>query len=658
MLIMERVVGLGRYQKRAIQIGIDLLVFSAVLAAILAFRNRGYLPRLPTKELLVFAVAPVLSLMCLFYLDVYRLVLRYVTADSVLRIAASLALSTVLWFGLYTVAVSGDISRTILFGYPIAGTLAAWGWRQAGRWFLNLMHNPPRRHAVRRTNVVIYGAGTFGVRLVNSLAQSQRFQIVAFVDQNKDLWGRYINGFRVVRPDRLKSLVRTLDVREVILAVPHVSRSERRQIVTSLEGLGVPVRTMPSYEELATGEVSVASLRLVGPDELLGREPVQAIPELLAPAIAGKCIMVTGAGGSIGSEIVRQVLPLGANRIVLFEASETALFSIEQDVLAILARMPAVRAPTLVPIIGSVTDERAMAGAITSNGVQIIYHAAAHKHVPLVEANPLAGLENNTLGTITAAKVAERLGVERFVLISTDKAVRPTNVMGASKRLAEIALQQMAKAPPSSPASGAAAVPATRTVFAIVRFGNVLGSSGSVLPTFRRQIEAGGPVTVTHPQIIRYFMSIPEAASLVLQAGAMAQGGEVFVLDMGEPVKIAKLAETMIRLMGLDVKTDENPDGDIAIKYTGLRPGEKLYEELFLGQSLEGTRHPSIMSSSEPIPAAFDEGILKLREAIAASDVAAARQVLVRLVEGFPAEAKAVGSAGKPNDARTERTLH
>jgi FlaA1/EpsC-like NDP-sugar epimerase len=652
--IREYAIGLSRYRKRSIQISIDLLAFFAVLAVLFVVRNGGSVPSIQRNELAVIALAPFLSLISLFYFDVYRIVLRYVTTVALLRIAASLGLSTLVWFVIYVLAIPNNVPRTILFVYPIAGTLVAWAWRQAGRWFLNLAHNPLRRNPARRTNVVVYGAGSFGVRLATSLSQSSRFRVVAFVDHNKDLWGRYINGFRVTRPDRLQNFVVNNDINEIILAIPNASRSERRQIVSSLAGLGVPVRTMPSYEELATGEVSIASLRHVGPDELLGREPVQAIPELLTPANTGKCVMITGAGGSIGSEIVRQVLALGPSRIVLFEASETALFAIEQDAIAIVARLSGARGPTLIPVIGSVTDERALSGAIARHGVQIIYHAAAHKHVPLVEANPLAGLENNTLGTITAAKTAEAHGVERFVLISTDKAVRPTNVMGASKRLAEIALQKLAK------------TPGTKTIFAIVRFGNVLGSSGSVLPTFRKQIEAGGPVTVTHPQIIRYFMSIPEAASLVIQAGAMAEGGEVFVLDMGEPVKIAKLAETMIRLSGLDVKSDENPDGDIAIKYIGLRPGEKLYEELFLGQSLEGTRHPSIMSSSEPIPAAFDEGIATLREAIADGDIAAAKQVLNRLVEGFEEATSATGdgatsgaeTSAPSRDGRAERMLH
>jgi FlaA1/EpsC-like NDP-sugar epimerase len=409
--------------------------------------------------------------------------------------------------------------------------------------------------------------------------------------------------------------------------MPRAQRRERREALQQLEQLKVRVRTLPAIEDLATGRVAVSDLRPVEADDLLGRDPVRPDPTLLARNITGKSVMVTGAGGSIGSELVRQIIALLPKRLVLFENGESQLYQIDQQAEALVqtVRARGQEPPQIVAVLASVQDAPTVRRVIGENEVETIYHAAAFKHVPLVEHNPVAGLRNNTFGTATLADAAAACGVERFVLISTDKAVRPTSVMGASKRLAEMILQARA-----AEACG-------RTVFTMVRFGNVLDSSGSVVQRFRRQVEAGGPVTVTHPGMIRYFMSIPEAAALVIQAGAMAAGGDVFVLDMGEPVKIDDLARVMIRLMGREVRDEANPDGDIPIQYVGPRDGEKLYEELLIGENVIPTEHPRILRSSEPfMPKAKLEPMLdELAAAMETEAVAAIKATLGRVVENY-----------------------
>ena len=393
---------------------------------------------------------------------------------------------------------------------------------------------------------------------------------------------------KIYRPEKLATLIEREGVSEVILAMAESQRRERRVIVNWLQSFPVRVKLLPAIEDFAAGRVTVNDLRAVDVEDLLGRDPVPPDPTLLSVNIADKSVMVTGAGGTIGSELSRQIARLRPARLVLVDHSEAALYEIESEINEIIAQRPEAEKPELVAILGSVLDQRHMRKVLKRQRVATIYHAAAYKHVPIVEDNPNEGLRNNTFGTRALAAVARATGVERVVLISTDKAVRPTNIMGASKRLAELVLQSEASDP------------TCETVFTMVRFGNVLDSSGSVVRKFRRQIEAGGPVTVTDPQVIRYFMSIPEAAELVLQAGAMANGGEVFVLEMGEPVRIADLAKSMIRLMGRDVRDEFNPNGDIEIQFVGLRPGEKLFEELQLNAQISPTKHPRIMRNNEP----------------------------------------------------------
>jgi FlaA1/EpsC-like NDP-sugar epimerase len=433
--------------------------------------------------------------------------------------------------------------------------------------------------------VLIYGAGSAGRQLATALKTGQEYVPIGFVDDSIELHGLLISGLRVITNRQMVEKIDAGLVDQVLLAIPSAPRSRQIQLVNQLEPLAVEVRILPGMADLISGEVRLTDAREVGVDELLGREPVPPNQELLARNIASKNVMVTGAGGSIGSELCRQIIRNQPTALILYELSEFALYSIEQELSQIVRELGLNVA--IHPVLGSVQNGMRLAAIMTRYEVQTVYHAAAYKHVPLVEFNITEGILNNAFGTRSAAAAAIEAGVESFVLISTDKAVRPTNVMGASKRMAELALQAYAQDP------------TVKTRFSMVRFGNVLGSSGSVVPLFRKQIATGGPVKVTHPEINRFFMTIPEASQLVIQAGAMGGNGEVFVLDMGQPVKIVDLARRMIHLSGHRVKDESNPNGDIAIEFSGLRPGEKLYEELLIGDNVSGTEHPRIMKAHE-----------------------------------------------------------
>jgi FlaA1/EpsC-like NDP-sugar epimerase len=506
----------------------------------------------------------------------------------------------------------------------------------------------------QRKSVIIYGAGTIGIQLLRALNETGGYKTVAFIDSNPSLAGQMVHGVKVLRPDKIGKVIADEDVKEVLLAAPAASRGERRLALKQLEAFPVAVKTLPALGEIASGDVQVSDLRPIDVDDLLGRDPVVPNLELLTANVRGKVVMITGAGGSIGSELTRQLLKLGPKTLVLFELSEVALYDISMEIEDLNRRREreekgATSGSTkIAAVLGSVLDRKLIARTIQEYGVEVIYHAAAYKHVPLVESNPFAGLQNNTFGTLVVAETAKELGVERFVLVSSDKAVRPTNIMGASKRLAEQILQALAQER------------GTRTIFTMVRFGNVLDSSGSVVRLFRSQIKAGGPVTVTHPEVIRYFMSIPEAAQLVIQTGTMATGGEVFVLEMGTPVKIDDLARTMIRLSGLEVRDETHPDGDIAIEYVGLRSGEKLYEELLIGENTTGTSHPRIFKNNEPI-VAFEElaAVLeRLEDAIHRLDEAEMQELLRTTVEGYVPASGTHPLAGKTEWQPASRALH
>ncbi|MEX1060786.1 MAG: nucleoside-diphosphate sugar epimerase/dehydratase, partial [Methyloceanibacter sp.] len=580
---------------------------------------------------------------------------RFIGPEGTTRIYVAVIIAAVLWTVVVLMMAVKDHPRSVIVIYALIAALLI---RLSRQWAgAALLSAAPQHKPVsfdERKPVIIYGAGTIGIQLLRALNETGGYKTVAFIDADPSLAGQVVHGVKVLRPEKIARVIAEENVKEVLLATPSALRGERRVAIRALEAFPVVVKTLPALEEIASGHVQVSDLRPIDVEDLLGRDPVIPNLELLTANVRGKVVMITGAGGSIGSELTRQLLRLGPKTLVLFELSEVALYDISMEIEEIKRRLQkeaeagASGSTTVAAVLGSVLDRKLVARTIQELGVEVIYHAAAYKHVPIVEANPFAGLQNNTFGTLVVADVAKELGVERFVLVSSDKAVRPTNIMGASKRLAEQILQALAQE------RGIA------TIFTMVRFGNVLDSSGSVVRLFRSQIRAGGPVTVTHPEVIRYFMSIPEAAQLVIQAGTMAAGGEVFVLEMGTPVKIDDLARTMIRLSGLELRDEAHPDGDIAIEYVGLRRGEKLYEELLIGENTTETSHPRIFKNSEPIvPLEELTAVLeRLEDAIHRMDEVEMQELLRATVEGYVPASSGHPIAGKGEWQPASRTLH
>jgi len=545
----------------------------------------------------------------------YLSVIRYMGQQAVWDLVKAVSLSTValgtaVFFAETTMPATAPLVYWLLLFVGIGGLrLISRGWHQANSW-------------ADARRVIIYGAGESGRQLLNALNHGTDYRVVAFIDDNPNLHETVINGRPVLSAEEVPALVAEHAVRQVLLAVPSASQERRRAIINSLVGLPVRVRTIPKISELISGNAIVNQIQDVDLDDLLGREPVPPHPELIDRCITDKVVMVTGAGGSIGSELCRQILASSPRELILLDISEFALYSVDREIKSVCQRQ-GLRFP-VVTLLGSVRDEQRLESIFRTFSVDTVYHAAAYKHVPMVEYNVAEGVANNVHGTWSAAWAAHRAGVDTFVLVSTDKAVRPTNVMGASKRFAELILQGLSQIE-------------TQTRFCIVRFGNVLGSSGSVVPLFREQIRGGGPVTVTHPEVSRYFMSIREAAQLVLQAGALGTGGDVFVLDMGEPVRIVELAERMIRLSGYDIERDNMFGEHIDLEYIGLRPGEKLHEELLLGTSVTGTGHPMIMRAEEE---SFDFDFIedaahRLLRACAEMDLNDVTAILTKHVMGF-----------------------
>lgn len=472
--------------------------------------------------------------------------------------------------------------------------------------------------------VIIYGAGSSGMQLVVALQNGDQYLPVGFVDDGHRMIGSTVHGIRVYSPNSLYELIESFSVRQILLAIPSATHGERKEILNRLEHLPVHVKTVPDLFDMVAGKVGVDEIRDIDIEDLLGRDIVPPNPELLGACISGQSVMVTGAGGSIGSELCRQIVNINPARLVLLDSFEYGLYEVENELRENLNMVEGGDSIEIIALLGSVCNRTQMENALKTFSVDTVYHVAAYKQVPMVEKNIVEGAQNNIFGTLIAAQAAEKEKVKNFVLISTDKAVRPTNVMGATKRFAEQVLQAMAQRK-------------GETIFSMVRFGNVLGSSGSVVPLFRRQISTGGPVTVTHPEVTRYFMTVQEAAQLVIQAGSMATGGDVFVLDMHEPIRIVDLAKKMVHLMGYDVKDENSFRGDIAIEYTGLRPGEKLYEELLIGESVTGTEHPKIMrAEEETLPwESLEVLISKLETACKHLDINAIRTLLVEAVDGF-----------------------
>jgi len=553
----------------------------------------------------------------------YRAIFRYSGMAAMQKMLRVFALYGLLYATVVTAIGLPGVPRTIGIIQPILLLLFVGASRALARVWLDEQYQSILQRAARQ-KVLIYGAGSTGRQLAAALANSHEMQVAGFLDDDDRLHGHVLNGQPIYNPTDLDHLATTLHISNVLLAMPSLSRHRRNEILSRIRSAPVAVRTLPNMTDLAQGKVSVADLRELDIDDLLGREPVAPNHILLAKNIVGKVVVVTGAGGSIGSELCRQILALAPAKLLLIEQSEFALYAIHQELEAKPAGRETARVPVLLPLLASVQDDERMREIMQTWHPNTVYHAAAYKHVPLVEHNPAAGIKNNVLGALRTAQAALEAGVADFVLISTDKAVRPTNVMGASKRLAEMALQALAAA-------------RTGTRFSIVRFGNVLDSSGSVVPKFRQQIRDGGPITLTHPEVTRYFMTIPEAAQLVIQAGAMAKGGDVFVLDMGQPVKIMDLARRMAELSGLRVKDEQHPEGEIEIQVSGLRPGEKLYEELLIGNNPRPTLHPRIMKAQEEfIPwAEFKAKLDVLEIALNANDVGQIRLMLQQLVAGY-----------------------
>ena len=625
--VKVRLVRLPRIAKKLILAGSDAVVLVSALAIGLVLLGDAPFRSLAELQLL-FALVIVAGIPLLASQGLYRAIIRFIGEEMLfgaLRGGSILAVLVSLVDYSTTRSPTGSAALGVVFwAFLVFGLSASRLLMRAGL----------ARRSARGEPVVIYGAGQAGRRLVTALAGGQEWNPCAFVDDNVKLHGRVVAGLTVAAPERLPDLVRQFDVRRVLLALPSASRLRRHAIIARLEQLQVRVQTVPDIANLVSGRARVDDMQDVEVADLLGREAVPPNVRLLDACLRGKAVLVTGAGGSIGSELCRQIIRLKPRRLVLLDISESALFAIDLELRRCLAEGRAGNAGIeveVVPLIGSVHHRTRMLQLLKKFGVQTVYHAAAYKHVPLVEYNMLEGVHNNVIGTWHAAEAACEAGVETFVLVSTDKAVAPVNVMGASKRMAELVLQAMSERLSEDP---------TTTRFCMVRFGNVLDSSGSVVPVFREQIRRGGPVTVTHRDIIRYFMTIPEAAQLVLQAGAMSQGGDVFVLDMGKPVRIADLARRMIHLMGFTVQDDEHPDGNIAIHYTGLRPAEKLYEELLIGNNVTGTDHPMILRAREeslPWPR-VQQYLERLLQASARSDCEKVREILIECLGNYRPE--------------------
>ncbi|WP_114952845.1 polysaccharide biosynthesis protein [Sphingosinicella terrae] len=622
---------LGRARKRAVIIAFDIVSMSLALWLAFCIRYGEFYIPINMWVLPLAAAAIALGAGVLLLLKVYRVVIRYIDVNAALTIAVGSGAVSAVWFVLAYVSRVKDLPRSVGFIYFALLFLFMFFGRLGAARLLNGDH--PGRLPVARSNkagasesnVAIYGATPAASALGEALRRHPEYRLRCFVDDNPAWVGRTMGGAPIRSTEELRDAIRRGAVQQVFVAIQSSTRTERVAALAALSNMGVPVMTIPSYEEIMSGRYTVSDVRPINVEDLLKRDIVPPIGELIEEGVRGKSVLVTGAGGSIGSEICRQVAQQGPRRLVLLDHSEFALFSIETELRALCESLGT--APDLVPIIGSLLNARLVRSLLTDHEIDTVFHAAAYKHVPLLEFNEVSGVANNVIGTRILADACVEANVPRLTMISTDKAVRPTNVMGRSKRVAELYIQSLA------------AQSEVQTRFGIVRFGNVLDSSGSVVQQFRKQIGEGGPVTVTHPDITRFFMSIPEATQLVLQANSLATKGEVFVLDMGEPVRIADLARTMIALSGMTERTHANPDGDIEIIYIGLRPGEKLHEELFVGEAIVDTVHPQIkMAMERSMP--FQElqpHLRRLEIALEAHDARAIRTVLNKIVEGdFP----------------------
>ena len=610
-----KLVELPRNIKQAVVLLIDMGFVAGAMWVAVAYPSGITSVQLGMVEFACAALTLVASAIIFLRLGLYRAVIRFMGQQAIWAIITAASYSTLV-LGAAVFFTRADVPRAMPFVYWALVMFSVGGSRLVVRAY----YQSKLRSSSK--NVLIYGAGESGRQLLTALHHGEQYRVVAFVDDDPQSQHSVINGLQVVNPRDIEPLIQEHSITQVLLAIPSATHDRRREIINSLVGLPVHVRTVPKISELVSGVASVNQIQDIDLDDLLGRDPVPPHPELIDRCITDKVVMVTGAGGSIGAELCRQILAAGPRELILFDSSEYALYSIERELKDLQSR--GAHYVEMACLLGSVRDQRRLETVFRTFSVQTVYHAAAYKHVPMVEYNVAEGVANNVFGTWHAAEAARKARVETFVLISTDKAVRPTNIMGASKRFAELILQGLAQEE-------------VGTRFCMVRFGNVLGSSGSVVPLFREQIENGGPVTVTHPEVSRYFMSIQEAAQLVLQAGAMGTGGDVFVLDMGEPVQIVDLAKRMIRLSGHEVGSRTPSRSGLDIEFIGLRPGEKLHEELLLGTSVSGTGHPMIMRAEEE-SLTYDEIMSALKDLMACCDRLDCRdiiEILAAAVSGF-----------------------
>jgi len=632
-MIVEKVLGLPRSVKRLFVLTLDLLIVPFAMWCSFSMRLGEFFVPAGRREdvIYLFFLAPLIAIPIFIKMGLYRAIIRYVGMVAMWAIVKAVTLYTLVFALLILLSGFQGVPRSVFLINWLVVVLMIGCTRAIGRWWLRGEYKKGTSSQPRR-RVAIYGAGHAGAQIATALNSGSNYRPVAFIDDNPALQGSTIEGLRVYSFDRLPQLIEDARVKEVLLAMPSIPRARRSQIIAMLEPFPVHVITLPAMDDMASGKLRADDIREVDVYDLLGREPVAPDLQLLNANIRGKVVLVTGAGGSIGSELCRQIIRLAPSAVVLYEHSEHALYNIEKELLDTALRLAPDAPIPVTPILASIMNQSRIESVCRTFRVDTIYHAAAYKHVPMVEKNPSEAVRNNVLGTYRVAQAAIAAGTETFVLISTDKAVRPTSTMGATKRFAELILQ------------GLAASAHGKTRFTMVRFGNVLESSGSVVPLFREQIQKGGPITVTDPRIIRYFMTIPEAAQLVIQAGAMGQGGDVFVLDMGKPVRILDMARRMIHLSGFQIREEATPDGDIEIVFTGLRPGEKLYEELLIGENVEPTRHPLIMTASEDsLP--WSKLLAYLRqfeEAVDAHDVERNRELLVESINGFAPQCRVV----------------
>ena len=659
-MLRKILIELPRWRKRVICQVVDIgcLCSGLLLAYLFRVGFSSFWSDYSNQWLLLCLLGSLITISVYTKFGLYNAVVRYTGQHMIFSVIQSTVLAGIILSATVFLLQIEQVPRSIIPLFSFFSIAFICASRYSARYWLSgyairdIVLSPFKQyrsgsHVRQGVPVAVYGAGTAGRQLVEALDKGRRYKPVAFIDDDKGLHGSTVIGRKVFHPDHLDSMLQLTELEEILLAIPSSSMARKIEVMKSLEPLGLPVKTMPELHEIASGKLPIQEVKAIDVGDLLGRECVAPDPDLLKLCIAEKAVMVTGAGGSIGSELCRQALKNSPERLVLFDHSEFNLYSLEEELLR--AKHNLRLDVDLIPILGSVNDPERLHGVMKSYGVQTVYHAAAYKHVPIIERNIAEGIRNNVLGTVYSAQAAVVAGVERFVLVSTDKAVRPTNIMGASKRMSELALQALSnntevKLLHSERFGVAKSQFPMNTIFSMVRFGNVLDSSGSVVPRFREQIRSGGPITVTHPEITRYFMTIPEASELVIQAGALGHGGDVFVLDMGEPIKILDLARKMISLSGYTEKAESSLDGDIEIQFTGLRPGEKLYEELLIGENASGTCHPKINRAVEHCMSWDDYKIAVngLLASINSHDYPLTQQLLMKYVSGYKPEPELV----------------